>query len=308
MRPDISVLLLSWNTRELTLECLDSLPGSIDHGVRCQVIVVDNGSQDGSAEALARREGIELIANRENRGYAAAVNQAYERAVGEYVLLLNSDIRFEPGSLSVLHSFLVGDADVTGVGPLYLNPDGTPQGHHYRFPTFAMTLASASGVLRKLPWFQKRVRSYLMLDDDFSASRRVDQPSASCLLLRRSCLPARKLMDERYPIYFNDVMLARSLARAGRALWMTPDAVVYHELGASTRLLGGAHRRQYFGSVALYLAATEPRYRVALYRGLVFAQGLVLSLLRKPDALPPGELWQALRGDPGPLPQAPAAI
>jgi GT2 family glycosyltransferase len=306
MRPDISVLLLSWNTRALTLECLDSLPGSIESGVRCQVVVVDNGSRDGSAEALAARDGIELIANAENRGYAAAVNQAYERASGEYVLLLNSDIRFAPGSLGVLHSFLSAHEDVAGVGPLYLNPDGTPQGHHYRFPTFAMTLGSASVVLRKLPWFQRRVRSYLMLDEDFSAPRRVDQPSASCLLLRRSCLPPDQLMDEGYPIYFNDVMMARSLARAGHDLWMTPDAVVYHELGASTRLLGGAHRRQYYGSVARYLTATEPRYRVVLYRAVVFGQGIVLSALRRREALPPTELWKALRGDPGPLPQVPA--
>jgi GT2 family glycosyltransferase len=106
MRPDISVLLLSWNTRELTLECLDSLPDAVDGELRCQVVVVDNGSRDGSAEALAQREGIELVANPENRGYAAAVNQAYERADGEFVLLLNSDVRFVPGSLSVLHSFL----------------------------------------------------------------------------------------------------------------------------------------------------------------------------------------------------------
>ena len=306
MRPDISVLLLSWNTRELTLECLDSLPDAVDGELRCQVVVVDNGSRDGSAEALAQREGIELVANPENRGYAAAVNQAYERADGEFVLLLNSDVRFVPGSLSVLHSFLSEQDDVAGVGPLYLNPDGTPQGHHFRFPSFAATLGSASSALRRLPWFGRRVRSYLMLDDDFTVPRAIDQPSASCLLLRRSCLPAPDLMDERYPIYFNDVMLARTLAGSGHALWMTPDAVVYHELGASTRLLGGAHTRQYLGSVALYLAATQPRHRLALYRALVFLQGLVLALLRKPQALPAGELWLALRGDPGPLPQAQA--
>jgi GT2 family glycosyltransferase len=307
MRPDISVLLLSWNTRELTLECLDSLPGAVDSDMRCQVIVVDNGSRDGSAEALAKRDGIELVANPENRGYAAAVNQAYRRATGEYVLLLNSDVRFVPGSLSVLYAFLREHPEVAGVGPLYLNPDGSPQGHHYRFPSFAMTLASASKPLRRLPSFERRVRSYLMLDDDFSVARPIDQPSASCLLLRRACLPEPDLMDERYPIYFNDVMLARWLTRAGHVLWMTPAAVVYHELGASTRLLGGAHTRQYLGSVALYLAATEPPHRVVLYRSVVFLQGIISAALRRPNALPARELWKALSGDPGPLPQAPTA-
>ncbi len=210
--PDISVLLLSWNTRELTIACLDSLSGSVDDGATYEVIVVDNASQDGSAEALAARDDLTLIANPDNRGYAEAVNQTYERARGEFVLLLNSDVEFRPGSLSVLLRFLRDHPDVAGVGPLYLNPDGTEQQHHYRFPTFGATIGNMSRLLARVPPFARRVREYRMLDDDFSEPRPVEQPSASCLLIRRSALPGDKLMDEQFPIYFNDVALAYSLA------------------------------------------------------------------------------------------------
>ncbi len=303
--PDISVLLLSWNTRELTLEALDSLPRSIDDGTTYEAIVVDNASQDGSAEALAERDDIKLIANPENRGYAEAVNQAYERAQGEFVLLLNSDVEFRPGSLSVLIRFLRQRPEVAGVGPLYLNPDGTEQQHHYRFPTFGATIGNMSRPLARIPAFAKRVREYRMLDDDFSKPRPVEQPSASCLLIRRSALTDDKLMDEQFPIYFNDVALAYSLASRGHELWMTPEAVVVHEHGASTRQMGGALARQHIGAHIRYIRATEPRYKLEIFRGLVLLQKLALLAMRQPGTLSFRDLVKALQGDPGPVPQTP---
>jgi GT2 family glycosyltransferase len=303
--PDISILLLSWNTRDLTLETLDSLPRSIDDGTTYEAIVVDNASQDGSAEALAARDDLTLIANPENRGYAEAVNQAYERARGEFVLLLNSDVEFRPGSLSVLVRFLQEHPEVAGVGPLYLNPDGTEQQHHYRFPTFGATIGNMSRLLARLPVLARRVREYRMLDDDFSKPRRVEQPSASCLLIRRSALPEDKLMDEQFPIYFNDVALAYSLASRGHELWMTPESVVVHEHGASTRQMGGALARQHIGAHIRYLRLTEPRYKVEVFRSLVLVQKLALLGLRRPGAVPFRDLVKALQGDPGGVPQAP---
>jgi GT2 family glycosyltransferase len=305
--PDVSVLLLSWNTRELTLQCLDSLPESVDDSSRYEVIVVDNGSQDGSAEALAQRDDIELVLNRENRGYAEAVNQAFERSSGEFCLLLNSDVEFRPGALSALLDFLRANPDVAGVGPRYLNPDGSPQAHHYRFPTFEMALAGSSAMLRRVPRFRRAGEAHHMLDADFSEATPVPQPSATCLLLRRSDLPADRILDEAYPIFFNDVVLARSLALRGKELWMTPDAEVFHERSSSTRQLGGALKRQYLGSLIRYLAETEPWYRVLLFRLVVLVQGVGLLLTRSPRALSASDLWGAIRGNPGPIPQAPRA-
>jgi GT2 family glycosyltransferase len=306
--PEISILMLSWNTRELTLRCLDSLPASAAKGLRYEVIVVDNGSRDGSAEALAKRSDIQLIANADNQGYAGGVNQAYVRARGDLILLLNSDIEFAPGALSALHGFLREHGEVAGVGPIYLNPDGTVQQHHYRLPTFTMILANTSTLLSRVPALARQLRAYRMLDDDFSRPRPVQQPSASCLLLRRSRLPVDRLLDERFPIYFNDVALAHSLAMQGHQLWMTPEAVVVHEHGASTRLLGAARVRQHVGAQVRYLAATQPRHRLVLFRSLVFVQKVFALLLRRPGALGFGDLLKALRGDPGPLPQVPTGL
>ena len=303
--PEISILVVSWNTRELTLRCLDSLPPSIDDGASYETIVVDNASRDGTAAALAGRTDVTLISNDQNRGFAEGVNQAYAASRGAFVLLLNSDVEFAPGALSVLARFLRDRPEIAAVGPLYLNPDGSPQAFHYRFPTLPAMLASASGPLRLLPPLARSVRRYGMLDEDFSRPRPVPQPSASCLLLRRDYLPTDWLFDERYPVYFNDVALARWLAERGHERWMTPEAVVRHVHGASTRMLGGMLARQHIGAFVRYLHAFEPRYKLACFRAVVLVQKLAVYALRRDGALPPRDLWAALRGDPGPLPQVP---
>ena len=300
--PDISILLVSWNTCSLTSECLDSISVGVDDGTTVETVVVDNGSTDGSVEMLGARDDLVLVANERNRGYAAAVNQAYRRSSGPLVLLLNSDIVFDPGALSVLRRFLDEHPDVAGVGPLYLNPDRTAQQHHYRLPTFATALGGVSRVFERVPSVRRSLRRYRMLDDDFSTARPVPQPSASVLLLRRDVLGDGDLLDERFPIYFNDVELAHRLAEAGRGLWMTPDAVVLHHHGASTKLLGAGLARHHLGAQVRYLELTEPRWRVAVFRAVVFVQKTAAWLLRRPRALPPGDLVAALRGDPGPLP------
>ena len=249
-QPAVSVLIVNWNTRTTTLACLDALQADTERaGVSHETIIVENGSCDGSRQALATRRDIQLIVNDANRGFAAAVNQAYRAAHGDYVLLLNSDVELRPGALGELVHFLQDRPDVGGVSPAYLNPDGSVQHHHYRLPSFLTLVASVSN-LRRLRHLQRALRSYRMLDEDFSRPRAVQQPSASCLLLRRTALPPGPLLNESFPIYFNDVDLARRLASRGVPLWMTPDAVVVHELGASTRLLGTSLARHHLAALA----------------------------------------------------------
>ena len=302
----VSILIVNWNTRELVLECLRSLPRQ-GTGLSYEVVVVDNGSVDGSGDALSQETGITLIRNERNLGYAAAVNQAYRRASGDFVLLLNSDVELTPTAFTALTQFLQDNPSAAGVGPLYLNVDGSPQPFHFRFPTFTMTLANGGALAgRLLPGSKRRLRRYRMLDDDFSRARPVPQPSASCLLLRRSLLPADHIFDERYPIFFNDVQLARSFADRGLSLWVTPAAEVVHHSHASTRKLGSAGKRQYLGSIIRMLEETEPPIKVWLYRAVVVLQNIPVWLLRRPDALTFGDLWKALSGDVGPLPSDPA--
>ena len=188
------------------------------------------------------------------------------------MLLLNSDIIFEPGCLSTLVRFLREHPDAAGVGPLYLNPDRTPQQHHFRLPTYATTAcqheraargAAADQAQRALvPDARRRLLAAA------AGASAVGQRAAAAPVV----LPPDHMMDEQYPVYFNDVALARSLVLQGHELWMTPESVVLHEHGASTRLLGGKLRRQYLASLTRYLAASEPRHRRVALRSLLLVQ------------------------------------
>jgi GT2 family glycosyltransferase len=306
--PVVSILIVNWNTRERVMRCLASLPKDVP-GLSREVIVIDNGSVDGSGEALARQADITLVRNERNVGYAAAVNQAYNRSSGELVLLLNSDVTLTSDALECLTQFLSSHTDAAAVGPLYVNPYCTPQPFHFRLPTFEMTLANGSALVRKLlPGSARKLRDYRMLDEDFSKPRPVPQPSASCLLLRRSFLPDDRIFDERYPIFFNDVQLARSFADRGFTLWVTPSAQVIHDAHSSVRMLGAAGKQQYLGSVVRMLTETESAAKVWLYRTVVFLQGIPISALGRSDALSVRALWKALSGDVGPLPSGTSSL
>jgi hypothetical protein len=122
-------------------------------------------------------------------------------------------------------------------------------------------------------------------------------------------MPAGKLMDEHYPLYFNDVQFARSLAARGLELWVTPEAVVVHSAHASGAMLSpSAQRQQYVGGVVRMLMDTEPSYKVWLYRVFVFNQNIGLSILGRPQALRGRSLLHALAGSPEALPSMPAGL
>lgn len=304
-RPHVSILLVSWNTRDETRRCLESLRHAVTDDLSCEIVAVDNGSQDGSVELLASWPGVQLLSNDTNVGHSAAVNQAYRRARGELILLLNSDIRFERGALSALAEFLREHPDAAGVAPLYRSDDLVIP-HYYRVLTFTGALA-LHGRMRLLPGLRTAYRNFTMSGEDFSRPRPVPMPMAACLLLRRTVLGEDTVFDERLPLYFNDVHLEHRLCADGQTLWMTPRSVVTHRVAASGRLLPPVVRyRQILGGLAGYLHLTQPAYRVRIFQAVVMAYWLAGRLAGRHRGEHPGlrETLTCLRGDPGPLPAA----
>jgi GT2 family glycosyltransferase len=297
--PEVSVLLVSWNTREETRRCLYSLRQTAAK-VSYEVVAVDNGSRDGSAELLAADDSVQLIRNEHNVGFAPAVNQAYRAAAGELILLLNSDVILHDGALETMVEFLHGHPDAAGVSPLYLNPDGTFQQHYVQLPSLAACLALFTG-LRRVPGFRGALHRFQMSGQDFTKPREL--ASGSCQLLRRQALAPDQIFDESFPIYWNDALLARELTGAGHRLWMIPDAVVTHSRGASCSRLGPSVRfRHLIGGLVGYLDRTGPHYRVTIFRAAMIANHLLKTALGRTTPLSWSDLWAALRGDLGALP------
>lgn len=299
MSPELSVLLVSWNTREETSRCLRALHAGAT-GLDYEVIAVDNASVDGSADLLAADPRVHLITNRRNVGFAAAMNQARRHARGDLLLLLNSDVQVHPGALPTMLRFLREHPDAAGVSPRYLNPDGTFQQHYVQLPSLAACLALFT-VLRKVPGFRAALHRFQMRGEDFSVPREL--ASGSCLLLRSGAVGATEIFDERLPVYWNDAILARQLTAAGHRTWMIPDAAVTHTRGASCRLLGPAMRyRHLLGSLMRYLRDTRPRYQCEVFRVVLVLDQLLKSVLGRTTTLGWTDLLAALRADTGPLP------
>jgi GT2 family glycosyltransferase len=297
--PEVSVLLVSWNTREETRRCLESLRRTAA-GLSYEVVAVDNGSRDGSTELLAAEDRVQLIRNDHNVGFAAAVNQAYRAATGKLILLLNSDVSLHEGALKTMIEFLRDHPDAAGVSPLYLNRNGTFQQHYVQLPSLGACLALFTG-LRRVPGFRGALHRFQMRGQDFTKPRELG--SGSCQLLRRQALSADRIFDESFPIYWNDAILARELTGAGHRLWMIPDAVVTHTRGASCSRLGPSVRfRHLIGGLVHYLERTGPHYRVVIFRAAMTANHLLKTALGKTTPLGWSDLRAALRGDLGPLP------
>jgi GT2 family glycosyltransferase len=183
--PDISIIIVSWNVRDLLLGCLAALPAAVGDTFSYEVIVVDNGSSDGTVAAVSTAfPHVRLIANSDNRGFTAANNQALALAGGDFLFLLNPDTQPAPGSIAELIRFLRENAEVGIVGPRLQYGDGSHQPSRRRFPTL-LTLFTESTPVQEyapwLPWF----RHYVMGDRSEDEPQLVDWIVGAAMLARR---------------------------------------------------------------------------------------------------------------------------
>jgi GT2 family glycosyltransferase len=230
----MSVVVLSWNTQALLRACLRALFAETPRHAR-EVIVVDNGSHDGSADMVAAEfPRVRLLRNAQNELYARGNNQGAALATGAYVCTLNSDTEVRPGALDQLVDWLAAQPQYGAAAPRLVNPDGSVQRACMRFPTLLTALAWNSWWGGFWPG-AAAVRRYQMLDFDHLHSRDVDQPPGACCVLRAEEWRRLGGFDEVLSLFYNDVDLCRRLWRAGRRIRYVAEAEVMHHQGASTK-------------------------------------------------------------------------
>jgi GT2 family glycosyltransferase len=223
-RPDLTIVIVNWNTRQLLLDCLASLPAATI-GVTSETIVVDNGSTDDSVAAVREHfPDVRLIVNTANKGFAAANNQAIRASDGRYVLLLNSDTIARPLALARLVPFLDRHEDVGVVGPRLLNRDGSLQPSWAMFPRLWTELVGRKLRLR---------RPYRTIDG--SRAYATDWIDGACMAVRREMLDSVGLLDESYFMYTEEVDWCYRIRRAGWQICYYPDAEVVHFGGQSSK-------------------------------------------------------------------------
>ena len=245
--PDLSIVIVNWNTRELLRECLASVRAGLGD-LPAKVIVVDNASEDGSAGMVAAEfPEFVLIRNAENRGFAAANNQGFAVARGRHVLLLNSDTLVHGEVLPRSVAWLDAHPEVGAMGCRVLNTDGSVQRTCAMYPSLLNQLLQTSG-LWKLPR-PRFFGRYLMTDWQRDSERIVDTISGCYLLVRAQVIDEVGPLDEAFFFFGEETDWCRRMRDAGWKLMFAPVGEITHHGSVSARKLN--HRRDVMLTQAL---------------------------------------------------------
>ena len=250
----IAVAVVSFDTKRVLEACLESVVAAQP----AEVVVVDNGSTDGSIELVGERfPTARLIVNDANRGYGAAANQAVAACSSPVVLLLNSDTVLARDAPRALGSYLQARPQVAVAGPRLRNPDGSLQRSTYPFPHAADTVLGETGLhllVGRIPLLRERFWRTWSHD----VSRRVPWVLGAALAIRRSAFEAVGGFDEDFFMYGEDVDLCRRMHDAGFEVHFAPVTTVTHVGGSSTANHDAAMRREFLVSKGRYLSRHAP--------------------------------------------------
>ena len=246
MTPDVSVVIVTYNSRRHLRACLESLR-QYTQAVSLEVVIVDNASADGSADEVERAyPWARLVRRRTNGGLSAAVNDGVAASTGTYVMALNPDTHIDEDALSVLAAYLREHPDCGIVAPKLLNDDGTLQMSCRAFPGYSTAFFSRYSLLTRLFPKNRYSRGYLMQDFAHSETRDVDWVSGAALMFPRAVFDQIGGWDAGFFMFSEDVDFCRRVHDAGFRVVYHPAARVYHAIGVSkqapARIIIARHR------------------------------------------------------------------
>ena len=269
-QPDVSIVIVNWNTREMLRDCLRSVYESTTT-VLFETIVVDNASCDQSVEMIESEfHAVRLIKNNQNRGFGAANNQGMEIARGRYVLLLNSDTLAHKHSID--HSVQFADEHLGAgvVGCRVLNRDGSLQESCFMFPSLLNWALHASYLYKLFPrsrFFGREQMSWWDRVDE----RQVDVVTGCFMLVRREAIREVGVFDERFFMYAEETDWCLRFAQAGWQRWFTPGGEITHFGGGSAPKYGARRAEVTNRSFVRYAFKHWSKSRATIGVGLITA-------------------------------------
>lgn len=224
---DISVIIVNWNTKDLLLNCLNSVFETVE-GISFEIWLVDNGSIDGSVEAVIRAyPDVNVIKNKENLGFAAANNRAFKKMKGRYALLLNTDATLTEGAVRELYSFMETNQEAGLACGQLLNQDGSRQNSIANFPSL-LSLISNETFLRIM--FPNKFPSKR---EEYNSPIEIDSCIGACMIARKKAIDQVGLFDEQYFFFFEETDWAYSMKQSGWRVYFVPKARIFHAQGRS---------------------------------------------------------------------------
>jgi GT2 family glycosyltransferase len=266
----VSIVIVTWNGRALLERCL---PSVVAHSGDAEVVVVDNGSDDGTVAWLAAAyPQVQVIVLPENRGFCGGNNAGAEAASGDVLVFLNNDVEVTPGWLDPLLAHLDAHPACAAVQPKLLRHDVRTQFEY---------AGAAGGYLDRLGYPFARGRLFFTLEDDtgqYDAPRRVFWATGAALAVRRTALGGAPPFDERFFMHMEEIDLCWRLQRAGHEVWCMPQSVAYHIGGAS--LPQGHPRKAYYNfrnNLLLLYRHLPPRLWRRVFPARVALDGLAIA-------------------------------
>ena len=234
-QPDISLIIISLNSRHFLADCLVSIKNSIWRDKTYEIIVVDNGSTDGTLELLAEHPDVRVVANKNNVGFCPAGNQGAKIAVGRYLMFLNDDILIIDDAFPLLVEFLDANPQAGMVGSRLFNIDGTDQFSSGRtFPSPMNALFGRKSVLTRLFPNAAPARRYLLsqrVSDNLPYE--VDWLSAAAMAVRVDAFnQVGGLVEDFY--YFHELIICDRIKRNGYSVYLDPRSKILHYEGAGS--------------------------------------------------------------------------
>ena len=232
--PDVSVVIINWNTKDLVIECIRSIREHT-HTTKLEIIIVDNGSTDGTQLAIHKKfPGVKFIQNNENLGFAKANNIGMRIAVGKFICLVNSDVEIRGECIDRMYNYLEDMRDIGMLGPKTFYPNGEIQHTCKQFPSIWTSFCEAIGLhnyFKKCKFMSPEEMTFFGYDE----THEVDVVSGSFMMVKRETIDRVGLFDENFFFYSEDVDWCRRIWKAGWKVVFYHEAEIIHHEGGSSK-------------------------------------------------------------------------
>jgi len=304
----ISIIILSWNTKKLLRDCLQSLYTLDPKPYTPEIIVVDNGSTDGSPEMVKKKfikpqtSSVKLIENKKNLGFAVANNQGIRAAKGDFMMFLNSDTIVRKGAIGKLVKYLEQNKKAGAICPLILNKDDSVQIDpvYLRYPSVTTALLYYNPFFRKIFLKTAFLRNFLFCPIDPKNPHLIDQLSGAALMVRREVLDQVGLFDERILFYFEDSDLSKRIQKAGWKTLVEPAAQIVHLRGGSVAQVISQRKNQFdyyqrnFASLLYFCEKHYSQFKTLSIKWSLIFNWLITSLFYLPLVIINSKFWNKI--------------